>query len=72
MASPQQWLLSTPRGAYTTAWVQAGRQLIDWPTHLERLVLSLRALHAAVEGFYDAYYAWIEVGWCRAGVQPCG
>ena len=81
MGSPQQWLLRIPRGAYTTVWVQGGRRLIDWPTHLERLVRSLQGLHAAIEGFYDAYYAWLEVrralhavettGAGRAALPPC-
>lgn len=62
MATPQQWLRSTPRGAYTTVWVQGGTRLMDWPTHLERLARSLQALHAALAGFYEAYYAWLEVG----------
>lgn len=59
--SPQEFLRSTPRGAYTTMLVREGRLLVDWPTHLQRLLLSLRALHTAIHGFYDAYYAWIEV-----------
>lgn len=58
--SPAQWLMSTPRGAYTTLLARQGRGLVDWPTHVQRLLRSLRALHAAL-GCYSAYYSWMEV-----------
>lgn len=95
--SPQQFLLITRRGAYTTLRVQrkcpAGAggvapeqqspelELVDWSTHLERLIRSLRALHVALGGYYARYYAWLEVGrvcrgWsgveCRAGQAKKG
>ena len=72
--TPQQFLRDTPRGAYTTLCVQGGSLLLDWPMHLERLIRSLKALHEAVDGFYDAYYSWLEVGMapsCRWRPLPC-
>lgn len=60
-ASPQAWLQATPRGAYTTLLVRGPRQeLVDWPTHLERLLRSLRAMHQAL-GMYSRYYGWLAV-----------
>lgn len=54
--TPQQFLLATPRGAYTTVYVK-DRQLLNWPKHVERLEKSLSAMHTAIAGFYDAYYS---------------
>ncbi len=59
--SAQQFVVDAGRGAYTTLFVRNGIQLIDWPTHLERLARSLRALHTTLSGFYDKYYSWLEV-----------
>lgn len=36
-------------------------ELVDWATHVERLVRSLRAMHDALDGCYARYYAWLEV-----------
>lgn len=58
--SPQQWLLDTPRGAYTTLLAREGRLLVDWPTHLDRLARSLQALHTALGDCYASYYAWLQ------------
>lgn len=58
--TPQQFLLATPRGAYTTVYVK-DRQLLNWPKHVERLEKSLSAMHTAIAGFYDAYYSSLAV-----------
>lgn len=59
--SPAEWLRLQPRGAYTTLLVRgACHELVDWPTHLERLVLSLRAMHKAL-GIYSQFYSWLAV-----------
>ncbi|KAL4458562.1 hypothetical protein ABPG75_013427 [Micractinium tetrahymenae] len=35
-------------------------ELVDWATHLERLVRSLRAMHKELQGCYARYYAWLK------------
>lgn len=68
--------MDAPRGAYTTIWVRrsasgssaalctsgaAQLELVDWATHLERLVRSLRAMHEGLDRCYARYFAWLEV-----------
>ncbi|KAI3435918.1 hypothetical protein D9Q98_001976 [Chlorella vulgaris] len=58
--TPHEFLLATPRGAYTTVLVRDGTRLVNWARHVERLERSLLAMQTAFDGFYDAYYAWKE------------
>lgn len=45
--TPKNFLLSTPRGAYTTAQVWDGFLVVDWDVHVERLARSIQALYDA-------------------------
>jgi branched-subunit amino acid aminotransferase/4-amino-4-deoxychorismate lyase len=59
----KNFMLQTPRGAYTTMLVRNQYFAINWPVHVERLVKSLAALHATLEGgYYDRYYESLQVG----------
>jgi hypothetical protein len=68
LCTPQQFVKSTPRGAYTTVLVREGSKLINWPKHVERLQRSLKAMHEAISGMYGGYYEWLEV---RGGLRDC-
>lgn len=73
-ASPQDFVRNRPRGAYTTSMVKHAFQIVDWPTHVERLIKSVAALDAALDGCFSAYYESIQVGlgFSKGRVTPWG
>lgn len=68
--TPQQFVMSTARGAYTTVLVKEGSKLINWPKHVERLQRSLQAMHEAISGMYGAYYDCLKVRGCLRDCPP--
>jgi branched-subunit amino acid aminotransferase/4-amino-4-deoxychorismate lyase len=58
--NPQDFLRGLPRGAYTTAMVRQHYLVVDWDTHVQRLVKSIAALHAALDGCFSRHYGSLE------------
>jgi len=56
-ADLNDFLLKTPRGAYTTILVETDYILVNYEAHILRLVKSVAALHAALgEGCFSSFY----------------
>lgn len=58
--SVQEFCMSCPRGAYTTAAVTHDYSVVDWDIHVERLIKSIAAIHAALGACYAAHYETVE------------
>lgn len=57
----KDFLLATPRGAYTTAYMVDAYTVLSWDLHMERLAKSLAALNSAIHGYYGQYYEALKV-----------
>lgn len=71
-ADVKNFLLNTPRGAYTTILVTEGFIIANWDAHVERLIKSLAALHSGLDGYYAAYYRQLKVTATHLGISPPG
>lgn len=69
-SSLKEFLLSTPRGAYTTAFMVNEYTVLNWDIHLERLMKSVEALHNSLSGCrYDTFYDYLAAVESTATVQ---
>lgn len=57
--SLRDFLLTAPRGAYTTGLVKDAFSITEWELHVARLVKSIAAMHGSIPGFFDVYYRWL-------------